>query len=55
MVFSTDGMENNIEEMLPEYVLMLNDDEKEDLSEAMEEYAAGKTTSLKDVERILEL
>ena len=45
----------NMEEMLPEYVLILNDDERTDLNEAMEEYATGKTTSLKDAERILEL
>ncbi len=37
------------------YVLILNDDERADLNEAMEEYATGKTTSLKDAERILEL
>ena len=36
-----------MEDMLSEYVLILN--------EAMEEYATGKTTSLKDAERILEL
>ena len=41
--------------MLPEHVLILNDDEKADLNEAMEEYATGKTTYLKDAERILEL
>jgi len=41
--------------MLSEYVLILNDDEKVDLNVAMEEYATGKTTSLKDAERILEL
>jgi len=45
----------NMEEMLSKYVLILNDDERADLNEAMEEYAAGKTTSLKDAERILEL
>ena len=44
-----------MEKMLSEYVLILNDDEKADLNEAMEEYATGKTTSLKDAERILEL
>lgn len=43
-----------MEEMLPEYVLILNDDERTDLNEAMEEYTTGKTTSLKDAERILE-
>ncbi len=37
------------------YVLILNDDERADLNEAMEEYATGKTTSLKDAERILDL
>ena len=45
----------NMEEMLSQYVLILNDDERADLNEAMEEYATGKTTSLKDAERILEL
>ena len=45
----------NIEEMLSEYVLILSEDEKADLNEAMREYAAGKTTSLEDAERILEL
>jgi len=37
------------------YVLILNDDKRADLNEAMEEYATGKTTSLKDAERILDL
>ncbi|MEA1895882.1 MAG: hypothetical protein U9N36_11960 [Euryarchaeota archaeon] len=45
----------NTKEMLSEYVLTLNEDEKADLNEAMREYAAGKTTSLKDAERILGL
>jgi len=45
----------NMEEMLPEHVLILSENEGTDLNEAMEEYAAGKTTSLKDAERILEL
>ena len=45
----------NMEEMLSEYVLILSEDEKADLNEAMMEYAAGKTTSLEDAERILEL
>ncbi len=45
----------NMEDMLSKCVLILNDDERADLNEAMEEYAAGKTTSLKDAERILEL
>ena len=45
----------NMEEMLSEYVLILSEDEKADLNEAMVEYAAGKTTSLEDAERILEL
>ena len=44
-----------MEDMLPKHVLILNDDERTDLNEAMEEYAAGKTTSLKDAERILGL
>ena len=45
----------NMEEMLSEYVLILSEDEKADLNEAMGEYAAGKTTSLEDAERILGL
>ena len=45
----------NMEEMLSEYVLILSEDERADLNEAMGEYAAGKTTSLEDAERILEL
>ncbi len=45
----------NMEEMLSEYVLVLSEDEKADLNKAMREYAAGKTTSLEDAERILEL
>ena len=45
----------NMEEISPKHVLLLNDDERADLNEAMEEYATGKTTSLKDAERILEL
>lgn len=45
----------NMEEMLSEYVLILSEDEKADLDKAMGEYAAGKTTSLEDAERILEL
>ncbi|MEA1943914.1 MAG: hypothetical protein U9N07_01000 [Euryarchaeota archaeon] len=45
----------NMEEMLSEYVLILSEDEKKDLNEAMSEYAAGKTTSLEDAERILGL
>ncbi|MBC2706341.1 MAG: hypothetical protein HF977_01235 [ANME-2 cluster archaeon] len=49
------GRVENMKEMLPGYVLLLNDDERADLNEAMEEYATGKTTSLKDAERILEL
>ena len=44
-----------MEEISPKHVLILNDDERADLNEAMEEYAACKTTSLKDAERILEL
>ena len=44
-----------MEKMLSKYVLILNDDERVDLNEAMEEYATGKTTSLKDAERILGL
>ncbi|MEA3281645.1 MAG: hypothetical protein U9Q68_03655 [Euryarchaeota archaeon] len=45
----------NMEEMLSEYILVLSEDEKADLSETMREYFAGKTTSLKDAERILGL
>ena len=45
----------NMEEMLSKYVLILNNDERADLNEAMEEYATGKTTSLKDADMILEL
>ena len=45
----------NMEEILSEYVLTLNEDEKADLNEAMVEYATGKTTSLEDAERILVL
>ncbi|NIA10303.1 MAG: hypothetical protein GWP10_11405 [Nitrospiraceae bacterium] len=45
----------NMEAMLSEYVLILSEDEKKDLNEAMSEYAAGKTTSLEDAERILGL
>ena len=43
-----------MEKMLPKHLLILNEDERADLNEAMEEYAAGKTTFLKDAERILE-
>lgn len=49
------GRVENMKEMLPGYVPILNDDERADLNEAMEEYAACKTTSLKDAERILGL
>jgi len=45
----------NMEEMLSEYMLVLSEDEKADLNETMSEYAAGKTTSLEDAERILRL
>jgi hypothetical protein len=44
-----------MEEMLSKYVLILNNDERANLNEAMEEYATGKTTSLKDADMILEL
>ena len=44
-----------LEEILSEYVFILSEEEKADLNEAMKEYAAGKTTSLEDAERILEL
>ncbi|MCK5217390.1 MAG: hypothetical protein KAJ93_06360 [Methanosarcinales archaeon] len=45
----------NMEKILSEYLLMLNDEEKADLDEAMEEYTTGKTTSLDDAKRYLEL
>ncbi|CAD6491421.1 MAG: hypothetical protein EMLJLAPB_00142 [Candidatus Argoarchaeum ethanivorans] len=45
----------NMEEILSEYVLVLSEEDKADLNEAMREYATGKTTSLEDAERILEL
>ena len=44
-----------MKEMLSKYVLILNEDERADLNEAMEEYATDKTTSLKDAEKILGL
>ena len=45
----------NVEALLSEYVLILSEDERADLNEAMRGYAAGKTTSLEDAERILGL
>jgi proteasome assembly chaperone (PAC2) family protein len=45
----------NIEDILSEYVLILSEDEKVDLNEAMKEYAAGKTKSSEDAEKILGL
>ncbi|NMG82719.1 MAG: hypothetical protein GIS02_00740 [Methanosarcinales archaeon] len=45
----------NMEEILSEYVLVLNEEDRADLNEAMKEYVTGKTTSLEDAERILEL
>lgn len=42
-----------IEELLFDYVLVLSDEEKADLDEALKEYAAGKTTPLEEAERIL--
>jgi len=36
----------NIEEILSEYVLVLSEEEKANLDEAMKEYTAGKTISL---------
>ncbi len=45
----------NMEKILSEYLLILNDEEKADLDEAMEEYTTGKTTSLDDAKRYLEL
>jgi len=44
-----------MEEILSEYVLVLSEEDRADLNEAMKEYATGKTTSLEDAERILEL
>ena len=41
--------------MLPGYMPILNDDGRADLNEAVEEFATGKTISLKDAEKILEL
>ncbi len=45
----------NIEDILSEYLLVLDEEEKADLEEAIKEYAAGKTISLEDAERNLEL
>ena len=45
----------NIEDILSEYILVLDEEEKADLEEAIKEYAAGKTISLEDAERNLEL
>lgn len=45
----------NMEKILSEYLLILSDEEKADLDEAMEEYTTGKTISLDDAERFLEL
>lgn len=45
----------NMEKILSEYLLILSDEEKADLNEAMEEYTTDKTTSLDDAERFLEL
>ena len=45
----------NIEDILSEYILVLDGEEKADLEEAIKEYAAGKTISLEDAERNLEL
>jgi uncharacterized coiled-coil DUF342 family protein len=42
-----------IEELLFDYVLVLSDEEKTDLDEALKEYAESKTTSLEEAERIL--
>jgi uncharacterized coiled-coil DUF342 family protein len=42
-----------IEEFLFEYALVLRDEEKADLNEALKEYAEGKTISLEEAERIL--
>jgi len=54
-LYKLNGGVTNMEEMLSQYVLILNDDERADLNEAMEEYATGKTTSLKNADRILGL
>jgi hypothetical protein len=45
----------NIEEILSEYMLVLNEEEKSDLDEAMREYTKGKTIPLEDARRILKL
>ena len=42
-----------IEELLFEYVLVLSDEEKADLEEALKEYAEGNTIPLEEAERIL--
>lgn len=42
-----------IEELLFDYVLVLSDEEKANLDEALKEYAAGKSTPLEEAERIL--
>ena len=45
----------NIEEILSEYIFVLNEEEITDLEEAIKEYVTGKTISLEDAERILGL
>lgn len=45
----------NIEDILSEYIFVLNEEEKEDLEEAMKEYVTGKTIPLEDAKRILGL
>jgi hypothetical protein len=43
----------NIEDILSEYIFVLNEEEIANLEEAMKEYITGKTISLEDAERIL--
>ena len=45
----------NIEDIISEYIFVLNEEEKADLEEAMKEYVTGKTISLEGAERILGL
>ena len=45
----------NIEDILSEYIFVLNEEEKADLEEAMKEYVTCKTISLEGAERILGL
>nr|QNO54122.1 hypothetical protein PCFKKONE_00026 [Methanosarcinales archaeon ANME-1 ERB7]QNO56604.1 hypothetical protein GDLDPPJJ_00031 [Methanosarcinales archaeon ANME-1 ERB7]QNO56639.1 hypothetical protein HANIDNDE_00025 [Methanosarcinales archaeon ANME-1 ERB7] len=45
----------NIEDILSEYIFVLNEEEKADLEEAMKEYVTSKTISLEGAERLLGL